>query len=74
MKEFAERWELRTLFNVCRTQYAAVLLQQGTWHEAERELTAAIDVLGSGRRAALVEGTARLGELRRRQGRLDEAR
>ncbi len=74
VKEFAKRWELRTLFNVCRTQYAAVLLQQGTWHEAERELTAAIDVLGSGRRAALVEGTARLGELRRRQGRLDEAR
>ena len=74
VKEYAERWELRTLFNVCRTQYAAVLLQQGTWHEAEQELTAAIDVLGSGRRAALVEGTARLGELRRRQGRLDEAR
>lgn len=74
VKEFAQRWELRTLFNVCRTQYAAVLLQQGTWNEAERELTAAIDVLGSGRRAALVEATARLGELRRRQGRLDEAR
>ena len=74
VKEYAQRWELRTLFNVCRTQYAAVLLQQGTWHEAEQELTAAIDVLGSGRRAALVEGTARLGELRRRQGRLDEAR
>jgi LuxR family maltose regulon positive regulatory protein len=74
MKEFAQRWELRTLFNVCRTQYAAVLLQQGTWNEAEEELTAAIGVLRSGRRAALVEGTARLGELRRRQGRLDEAR
>ncbi|HEX7525316.1 MAG TPA: LuxR C-terminal-related transcriptional regulator, partial [Gaiellaceae bacterium] len=74
MKEFAQRWELRTLFNVCRTQYAAVLLRQGTWSEAEHELTAAIGVLGSGRRATLVEGTARLGELRRRQGRLDEAR
>jgi ATP/maltotriose-dependent transcriptional regulator MalT len=74
VKEFAQRWELRTLFNVCRTQYAAVLLQQGTWTEAEQELTAAIDVLGSGRRSTLFEGTARLGELRRRQGRLDEAR
>ena len=37
-------------------------------------MTAAIGVLGSGRRVSLVEGTARLGELRRRQGRLDEAR
>jgi ATP/maltotriose-dependent transcriptional regulator MalT len=74
VKEFAERWELRTLFNVCRTQYASVLLRQGTWDEAERELTAAIDVLGRGRRASLVDGIARLGELRRRQGRLDEAR
>src|SRR5262249_60521731 len=63
-----------TLFNVCRTQYASVLLQQGTWDEAERELTAAIDVLGRGRRATLLDGIARLGELRRRQGRLDEAR
>lgn len=74
VKEFARRWELRTLFNVCRTQYAAVLLQRGTWREAEAELTAALDVFAPGRRAALVEGTARLGELRRRQGRLDEAR
>jgi ATP/maltotriose-dependent transcriptional regulator MalT len=74
VKEFAQRWELRTLFNVCRTQYASVLLQQGTWDEAERELTAAIDVLGRGRRASLLDGIARLGELRRRQGRLAEAR
>jgi ATP/maltotriose-dependent transcriptional regulator MalT len=74
VKEFAQRWELRTLFNVCRTQYAAVLLQQGAWREAEEELTAALGVLGTGRRSSLHEGTARLGELRRRQGRLDEAR
>ena len=74
VKEFAQRWELQTLFGVCRTQYAAVLLQQGTWTEAESELQAALDVLGRGRRNTLVEGTARLGELRRRQGRVDEAR
>jgi ATP/maltotriose-dependent transcriptional regulator MalT len=74
VKEFARRWELRTLFNVCRTQYAAVLLQTGAWTEAEAELQAALAVLAGGRRSALVEGAARLGELRRRQGRLDEAR
>jgi ATP/maltotriose-dependent transcriptional regulator MalT len=74
VKEFARRSELRTLFNVCRTQYAAVLIRKGAWSEAESELEAAIAVFSGGQRAALVEGTARLGELRRRQGRLDEAR
>lgn len=74
VKDFARRWELRTLFNVCRTQYAAVLLQRGTWAEAEAELTAALEVFASSRRGALVDGIARLGELRRRQGRLEEAR
>jgi ATP/maltotriose-dependent transcriptional regulator MalT len=74
VKEFAQRWELRTLFNVCRSQYAAVLVQTGAWGEAERELQTALAVFSSGRRSALSDGTAQLGELRRRQGRLDEAR
>lgn len=74
VKDFARRWELQTLFNTCRTQYAAVLLQRGTWVEAETELTAGLAGLGSSRRPVVAEGTARLGELRRRQGRLDEAR
>ncbi|HKI91544.1 MAG TPA: hypothetical protein VJ986_04530, partial [Gaiellaceae bacterium] len=74
VKEFAQRWELRALFNVCRTQYAAVLLQTGAWTDAEEELEAALAVFAGGRRGALVDGTARLAELRRRQGRLDEAR
>jgi ATP/maltotriose-dependent transcriptional regulator MalT len=73
VKEFAQRWELRTLFNVCRTQYASVLLLQGEWGAAEEELSAALEVFAGGRRAALHEGTARLGELRRRQGRRKEA-
>ena len=74
VKEYAQRWELRTLFNICRTQYAGVLLQTGAWTEAEEELKAALAVLGGGRRTARFEGTAQLGELRRRQGRVDDAR
>lgn len=73
VKEFARRWELRTLFNVCRTQYASILVRRGTWVEAEAELAAARSVFARSRRLAAVEGTVRLGELRRRQGRLDEA-
>ena len=52
VKEFAQRWELRTLFNVCRTQYAAVLLQTGAWQEAEAELQGALEVFSGGRRGA----------------------
>jgi DNA-binding NarL/FixJ family response regulator len=74
VREFAQRFELSTLFNTCRTLYAGVLLHQGTWDEAERELTAALEVLGRGRRSTASDAVARLGELRRRQGRLDEAR
>jgi ATP/maltotriose-dependent transcriptional regulator MalT len=74
VQEFARRWELQTLFNVCRTQYAAVLMHTGAWDEAESELDLALAVLDGGRRAAFVNGTAQLGELRRRQGRLEEAR
>jgi LuxR family transcriptional regulator, maltose regulon positive regulatory protein len=51
-----------------------VLFQTGAWAKAETELEAAVAVFAGGRRAALADGTARLGELRRRQGRLDEAR
>jgi ATP/maltotriose-dependent transcriptional regulator MalT len=74
VKEFAERRALRTLFNACRSQYASVLVQTGAWSDAERELHAALAVLGEGRRISLADGVALLGELRRRQGRLDEAR
>lgn len=74
VKDFARRWELQTLFNTCRTQYAAVLLQRGIWDEAETELTTGLASFATSQREVVLEGTARLGELRRRQGRLDEAR
>ena len=46
---------------------------RGAWDEAERELTQACDELAICRPAMTTDGLARLGELRRRQGRLDEA-
>jgi ATP/maltotriose-dependent transcriptional regulator MalT len=46
---------------------------RGAWEEAERELTSAADELASCRPAMTAEGDVRLGELRRRQGKLDEA-
>ena len=74
-KEFAQRWELQTLFNVCRTQYAVGAradrrVERGRDRAAGRPRSAR----PRSARRRCVAGTAQLGELRRRQGRLDEAR
>ena len=73
LKTFCETWGFRPLLAVCRTQYASVCMWRGAWAEAERELTSASDELAASRPAMTGEGLVRLGELRRRQGRLDEA-
>ena len=73
LKAFCTKWGLRPLFAVCRTQYASVCMWRGAWEEAERELTSAADELAASRPAMTGEGLVRLGELRRRQGKLDEA-
>ena len=49
LKAFCERWGLRPLFAVCRTQYASVCMWRGAWAEAERELTTASDELAASR-------------------------
>ena len=73
LKASCKKWGLRPLFAVCLTQYASVCMWRGAWDEAERELSAATDELAASRPAMTGEGLARLGELRRRQGKLDEA-
>jgi ATP/maltotriose-dependent transcriptional regulator MalT len=70
---FARKCGLRPLFAVCRTQYASICMWRGAWDEAERELSSATDELAASRPAMTGEGLVRLGELRRRQGKLDEA-
>jgi LuxR family maltose regulon positive regulatory protein len=73
LKAFCKKVGFRPLFAVCRTQYAAVCMWRGAWDEAESELTSAADELAACRPAMTGEGLVRLGELRRRQGKLDEA-
>ena len=73
IKEHSRKWGLKPLMAVCRTQYASVCMWRGSWEEAERELTSACDELAICRPAMTTDGLARLGELRRRQGRMDEA-
>ena len=61
------------LLNTCRAHYASVLSWQGRWDEAEAQLTAAVGGLRESRPPMVGDAIARLGELRRRQGRLAEA-
>lgn len=65
--------DLVPLLNVCRIQYASLQVSAGTWTEAETELTATVGRLGTSPRASRLEAVVQLGELRRRQGRLEEA-
>ena len=73
LKKFCEKWGLRPLFAVCRTQYASICMWRGTWLEAEQELITAGDELAASRPAMTPDAIVRLAELRRRQGRLTEA-
>ena len=73
LKAFCAKWGFRPLFAVCRTQYASICMWRGTWLEAEEELQAASEELAASRPAMTSDALVRLGELRRRQGRLAEA-
>jgi hypothetical protein len=73
LRAFSERHRFGTLLAVCRAHYAGVLMWRGEWAEAERQLTTATTQLAAVRPPLAVEGLVRLAELRRRQGRWEEA-
>jgi DNA-binding CsgD family transcriptional regulator/tetratricopeptide (TPR) repeat protein len=73
VKSFCQRWRVKTLFTICRTNYAAVLISRGAWAEAERELQVACRQ-GDSRPYVARAAWVQLAELRRRQGRTEEAR
>ena len=73
VKKLCERWQFNVLLAVCRAQHASVLMWRGAWTEAEQELLAVVQNLGELRPAMQAEGILRLAQLRRLQGRLDDA-
>ena len=73
VREFAKRWRNLPLSGVCRSQYAGVLIWRGDWTGAEAELGQATRDLSDTKPAMVGQALARLGELRLRQGRLDDA-
>ena len=72
VEEISARYADAEMFATCRTHYADMLVWRGEWSEAEETLTAACRDLGGVPRK-VVEGVVRLAELRRRQGRPDQA-
>lgn len=70
--QYCGRSALRDHLAFCRGHYASVLIARGHWDEAADELEHALTVLGH-RRAWTLTLHERLGELRRRQGRLEDA-
>jgi DNA-binding NarL/FixJ family response regulator len=73
LKALTTRWRIPPLFAICRALYAGLCLSRGAWNDAETELSAAANELAATMPGGVPEATTRLGELRRRQGRLDEA-
>lgn len=73
IEAFAERYGSRYMLGFCRTHYGIVYLSAGHWREAEAALEEAVEAYSRSRPAFLPPALAALAELRRRQGRRDEA-
>ncbi|HSD63124.1 MAG TPA: hypothetical protein VLB50_04970, partial [Ignavibacteriaceae bacterium] len=73
VKELCKRWKFKAMFANCRMKYAGVLIWKGEWEEAEEELLSASSELKKIRPLQVNACTVRLADLRRRQGKLNEA-
>lgn len=73
IRDFAERYGSSYMLGFCRAHYAAVHLWRGDWEGAESDLLGAQDAYARSRPAAVPGVRVALAELRRRQGRWEEA-
>ena len=71
--EFAERYGSRYMLAFCRADYGAVDMRRGRWDDAEAMLEAAVQDYSRSRPAWVGGPLVALAELRRRQGRLEDA-
>lgn len=74
MRAVGEELNCRHVIGICRSAYGNVLTARGDWPRAEAELTDGLGELEATRPGLAPGGLARLGELRVRQGRTEEAR
>lgn len=73
LQDYSAKMRLNSMFAVCRTQYAEILMWHGEWGNAEAELVSARREIETTRPGNLGSSLARLAKLRVRQGRLEEA-
>jgi ATP/maltotriose-dependent transcriptional regulator MalT len=73
VREFCARWNYPMLFSACRIQYASLLMTRGEWPEAEREVEALSRSVETAQPRLIPVARARMAELRRLQGRREEA-
>ena len=71
--EFAERYGSRYMLAFCRAEYGMVYLWRGRWAQAEAVLEASVEDFARSRPAMVGGSLVGLAELRRRQGRSEEA-
>jgi LuxR family maltose regulon positive regulatory protein len=71
--DFAERYGSRYMLAFCRAEYGAVHVWRGRWAEAEELLEASVEDFLQSRPAWVASPLVGLAELRRRQGRDEEA-
>jgi RNA polymerase sigma factor (sigma-70 family) len=71
--EFAERYGSRYMLAFCRADYGIVDMRRGRWDDAEAMLEAAVQDYSRSRPAWVGGPLVALAELRRRQGRLEDA-
>lgn len=71
--EFVERYGGRYMLGFCRQHYAAVHMWRGRWEDAATQFEGALDAYTRSRPAYVAGVLAGFAELRRRQGRPDDA-
>jgi ATP/maltotriose-dependent transcriptional regulator MalT len=74
LEAFCERTGQRPLLALCRAHHGTVLTVRGEWQEAEKELDWASGELSTLRPALAGYAQARFADLKRRQGRFQDAR
>ncbi len=70
---FVRRTNRIPISAICRTHYGGVLTAAGRWHDAEDELSTAVELYDRSYRALRAAAVVRLADVRVRQGRTEEA-
>jgi LuxR family transcriptional regulator, maltose regulon positive regulatory protein len=70
---FARRYGSRYMLAFCRAEYGAIDMWRGRWNDAEAMLDASVEDFARSRPAWVAGPLVGLAELRRRQGRADDA-